>query len=182
MTSTNPHDAGYEHNEDVAHEHSDINIRTVLSRHWRSPFRSRHGRLGRLLVLGTGGCQRSAVVAAGDPGRAAPPEPRSRRTSPRPEDVRERRNEGDQNCGWIDQKSGVAHNPIDEAMRRASCGDRRGEATAGRHAGPAYVSLTSGRAIESPPVSRQSPGRTADNGERRAERRAAREWKERRAQ
>lgn len=122
MKPTNQHDAGYEHNEDVAHEHTDINIRTVLL-----------AALALAVVIGIVQVAMWALfnvfehqAAANDPQLSPlavpagqlPPVPRLQTNEYQGlKTFHEAESKTLEGYGWVDEKSGVAHMPIDEAKK-----------------------------------------------------------------
>lgn len=121
MTPTDQHQPGNEHNED-AHEHSDINIRTVL--------------LAALALASVAAILMVAMwglfnvfehqAAANDPQLSPlavpagqlPPEPRLQTNEPQGlKTLRATEAKTLDGYGWVDEKSGVAHMPIDEAKK-----------------------------------------------------------------
>ena len=122
MTPADHHDHLDEHNEDVAHEHSDINIRTVL--------------LAAAALAGVTAIVMVAMwglftvfqhqAAANDPQLSPlavpagqlPPEPRLQTNEPLGlKTLRDTEATTLDAYGWVDEKSGVAHIPIDEAKK-----------------------------------------------------------------
>jgi hypothetical protein len=174
------HDADYLHNPEVAHEHSDINVRTVL------------GFAITLFVVVVGVCFLMAGVfkvlerqaAKNDPAlspltRPAVQMPASQVNQPvfgrgsgspqllisEPSVLLEQRTREQQSLatyGWIDEKAGVARIPIDEAKKlivqrglpaRADATD----STLGTRRS-AYGESSSGRIITSQPPQQQTTG------------------------
>ena len=117
------HSADEMHNEDVAHEHSDINVRAILM------FTGGLAAVTALVfVLMWGlfnGLERYA--ASNDPqlspvaqqGGQLPPEPRLLTNEPEQlRRTREAENKLLQNYGWADQAAGVAHISIEDAKKK----------------------------------------------------------------
>ena len=129
MTSTNPpsrdargHDADELHNPDVAHEHSDVNVRQILM-------------FGVGLVTVTVVCALVVRVLFGVlqhqaaaneppisplavPAGELPPEPRLVTNEPGVlKKHRLREAEELESSGWVDEKAGIAHIPIEEAKK-----------------------------------------------------------------
>lgn len=157
MTPADPHNAGDEHNQD-AHEHGDINIRTVL--------------LAALALASVAAILMVAMwglfnvfehqAAANDPQLSPlavpagqlPPEPRLQTNEPQGlKALRETEAKTLDSYGWVDEKSGVARVPIDQAKRlllerglpsreaavdpaTGTCAQAYGEASGGRRVGP----------------------------------------------
>ena len=163
MTSTDPHDAGYEHNEDVAHEHSDINIRTVLLAALALAVVSAVVMVAMWGVFTVLEHQAAAndphVSPLAMPTGQLPPEPRLQTNEPAGlKKLREAEAKTLDDYGWVDQKAGVAHMPIDEAKKlllERGLPSRAGAADPleGTHA-PAYGESNSGRALARPHGSR----------------------------
>jgi hypothetical protein len=122
------------HNDDVAHEHSDINIRAVITATMvlvvvclvtaalmyglflflESQAAARDPKLSPLAVPATN----MPPTTLESPGFGGAPEPRLLTNEPRNlQDVRQRGQEQLRTSGWIDEKAGVAHIPIDVAKR-----------------------------------------------------------------
>ena len=164
MTPTDPHDAGYEHNEDVAHEHSDINIRTVML----SAIALLTVTAAAMVVVWgvfrlfehQAAARDARVSPLAVPAGQLPPEPRLQINEY--EGLRKFRaiETGTiDGYGWVDEKAGVAHIPIDAAktlLLERGLPTRAGAADAleGTHA-PAYGEASGGRAIARPPTIRQ---------------------------
>ena len=172
MTPTNdsPHhytDAEM-HNEDVAHEHSDINIRTVLA----------FGAGMAAVVIGSAllmwimfrtlenqaASRDPEISPVAQPSGQAPQSPRL--LTDEPANLRKFRAEEAKTLdgyGWIDERAGVARVPIDEAkklvvqhglpVRTSGAVD---DPRIGTHA-PAYGEASSGRAIVIPKPDKGSP-------------------------
>jgi hypothetical protein len=111
------------HNEDVDHEHSDINIRAVLG--FATGLVTVVVAVIFLMLLTFNGLERNAAsndpqlsplaVAAGQ----EPPEPRLLTNEPANlEKVRRGEAEQLEGYGWVDQAGGVARIPIDEAKKK----------------------------------------------------------------
>ena len=163
MTSTDQHDERYEHNEDVAHEHSDINIRTVLLAALSLAV------VSAVVMVAIGGVFTvlEHQAAASDPHVSPlamptgqlPPEPRLQTNEPAGlKKLREAEAKTLDDYGWVDQKAGVAHMPIDEAKKlllERGLPSRPGSADPleGTHA-PAYGEANGGRALARPHGSR----------------------------
>lgn len=125
MTPTDHHDESYEHNEDVAHEHSDIDIRTVLI---AALVLAAVVAIASVAMWGVFEVLESQA-AANDPqvsplalpSGELPPQPRiewnlnERRGL---KQAREAEAKALGEYGWIDQATGVARIPIDEAKKR----------------------------------------------------------------
>ena len=169
MTPTeHPHDHVYDdgvhdapdhdrlHNDEVAHEHSDVNIRTVLLAALTLAVIT-----GAVAVIIWGVFRvLESQAAANDPQLSPlaipagqlPPEPRLQTNEPAGlKTFRETEAQTLENYGWVDQKSGVAHIPIDEAKKlllERGIPARQGatDPLEGTHA-PAYGEANSGRAI-----------------------------------
>ena len=116
------HGADEMHNADVAHEHSDINVRSILM------F------LGGLVVVAVAvavlmwgmfiGLERYAVSTdpqlspVAQPGGQLPPEPRLLTNEPQQlQKTRDAEMKALHGYGWTDQAAGVAHMPIEEAKK-----------------------------------------------------------------
>lgn len=121
MTPTDQHNAGDEHNQD-AHEHSDINIRTVLLAAFALAS------VVAILMVAMWGLFTvfEHQAAANDPqvsplavpAGQLPPEPRLQTNEPQGlKTFRETEAKTLDSYGWVDEKSGVARVPIDEAKR-----------------------------------------------------------------
>lgn len=153
----NAADHDHLHNDEVAHEHSDINIRTVLM----AALALVTAVAVVMLVVGGVFHVLSRQAAANDPqlsplaiptGQLAP-EPRLQTNEPAGlKKLHDLEAKTLDDYGWIDQKSGVAHMPIDEAKKRlierglpARAGDV--DPLEGTHT-PAYGEANSGRLIK----------------------------------
>lgn len=117
------HDPSDMHNEDVAHEHSDINIRAVLG--FATGLALVTGVVFVLIWAVFTGLERYAAsndpqlspLAA--PAGQMPPEPRLLTNEPaRLADVRAEESKRLHSYGWADQAAGVAHIPIEDAMKK----------------------------------------------------------------
>lgn len=115
------HDGLY--NEDVAHEYSDVNVRGLLL------FCVGLAGITGILMVAMWGLFRvfEGQAASNDPvvsplavpAGQLPPEPRLLTDEPlNLEQVREQEGQVLQGYGWVDEKSGVARIPIDEAKKR----------------------------------------------------------------
>lgn len=153
------------HNDEVAHEHKDINIRTVLI-----------AALVLAIVVAVSAAAMAGLftllehqAAASDPQLSPlavptgqlPPQPRIEWNLDERGGLRKAREAEAktlENYGWIDQKTGVAHMPIDEAKKlllQRGLPSRQGGGTPpeGTNA-PASGEANGGRAIGRPPVTR----------------------------
>ncbi len=164
MTPTDQHDERYEHNAGVAHEHSDVNIRTVLLS--AVALATVVGVVfvviwGVFRVFERQAAARDAQVSPlAVPSGELPPEPRLQTNEY--EGLRKFRaaeTERLEGYGWLDEKAGIAHIPIEAAEKlllerglpaRAGATDP----SEGTHA-PAYGEANSGRSIASAPPRRQ---------------------------
>jgi hypothetical protein len=122
MTPTDHHDASYEHNENVGHEHSDVNIRTVLLAAVALVT------VTAVVMVIVWGVFRVLAhqAAANDPQLSPlaiptgqlPPEPRLQTNEYAGlKKFRETETKTLEEYGWVDQKAGVAHMPIEEAKK-----------------------------------------------------------------
>ncbi len=164
MTPTDPHDDRYEHNTSVAHEHSDINIRTVVL-----SAVALAAVVGIVFVVIWGvfrlferqaAAQDARVSPLAIPSGQLPPEPRLQTNeSEGLKTFRAAETERLEGYGWVDEKAGVAHIPIEAAEKlllerglpvRAGATDP----SEGTHA-PAYGEANGGRSIASAPPHRQ---------------------------
>jgi hypothetical protein len=128
------HDPLERHNDDVAHEHSDINIRAVimatvvvavvclatavlmwmLFRYFESEAVARDPKLSPLAAPAT----EMPPTTLDSPAFGGAPEPRLLTDEPRNlGQVRERANELLQGYGWVDERGGVVRIPIEEAKK-----------------------------------------------------------------
>ena len=126
MTPTDPGAHHYSeaelHNEDVAHEHSDVNIRTVLA------FGAGMAAMviGAALLMALLFHTLTSQAAARDPELSplAPPtgmQPKAPQLlTDEPGNLRKYREEESKKLegyGWVDERAGVAHVPIEEAKK-----------------------------------------------------------------
>jgi hypothetical protein len=128
------HDPLERHNDDVAHEHSDINVRAVITatvvvavvclataalmwllfRYFESEAVARDPKLSPLAAPPTTMPPTTLV----SPAFGGAPEPRLLTDEPRNlEQVRERASDLLQGYGWVDERNGVARIPIEEAKK-----------------------------------------------------------------
>lgn len=161
--SHGPHDPSELHNEDVAHEHTDINIRAVVG--FATGLAVATGVVAALMWGLFVGLERYA--ASNDPQLSPlavpqgelPPEPRLLTNEPAVlRDVRTNEAKMLEGYGWVDEAAGVAHIPIEEAKKKLL---ERGlplrpagpvDARLGTMA-PAMGESSSGRVLGSPPSS-----------------------------
>ena len=169
------------HNPDVAHEHSDVDIRTILRvrrrpgrRWWPSAFVLMWVHVPRPRRQAAD--QRPAAVAAG----ACRPAQRAAGAAPadqRPEGLAKfRMTEAKtlEGYGWVDQQAGVAHVPIAEAKKLilqrglpVRAGGAVDDPRVGTHA-PAMGESSGGRTIGAP-APREDGTQGACSARRRAE-------------
>ena len=116
------HDPEYLHNDDVAHEESDVNIRAIFGFGAGLIAVAIVVHVAILLLFNFFDSRASQQAAAAYPlatqqGERLPPEPRLQ-TEPR-EDLaalRTREDETLSSYGWVDRNAGVVRIPIDRAM------------------------------------------------------------------
>jgi hypothetical protein len=163
------------HNEDVAHEHSDINIRTVLAFGAGMAVVVVASALLVLIVFRMLERQEAAhdpdISPVAAPVGQEPPAPQL--LTDEPGNLRKVRAEETNTLdryGWVDQQAGVAHVPIEEAKKllvqhglpvRAS--GAVDDPRTGTHA-PAYGEASGGRNIAIPKGSVTSAGPAAPQG------------------
>lgn len=172
MPPTDHHDDGFEHNEDVAHEHTDVNVRTVLI-----------AALALAVVIGIvqvamwalfNRFEQQATTSAPPlsplalPADQQPPEPRLQVNEYAGlKTFREAEAKTLEAYGWIDEKAGVAHVPISEAKKLVAERGLPSRAAAvdpatGTHA-QAYGEASGGRNLTRPI---RPPGAPAKDGPR----------------
>ena len=168
------------HNDDVAHEHSDVNVRAVLTAtaviavvcvisaalmyglFWWVLEKQAEGRDPRLSPLAIPATSMPPNTID-SPAFGAAPEPRLLVNEPKKlQDVRTQAQEQLTGYGWVDEKAGVARIPIDEAKKLIS--ERglpvRPDPIADPNVGtrlPARGESSSGRAITQPPSADPAP-------------------------
>jgi hypothetical protein len=165
MTPTDPgphHYSGAElHNEDVAHEHSDVNIRTILA------FGAGMAAvvIGSALLMGIMFHALASQATARDPqlSPVAPPtglQPKAPQLlTDEPGNLKKFREEESKKLdgyGWVDERAGITHVPIEEAKKLIVQRGLPVRATGavedprtGTHA-PAYGEASGGRTIQIP--------------------------------
>lgn len=165
------------HNEDVAHEHSDVNIQTLLAFTAGLAVVVTVAALLMWIMFRTLESQAAARDPVASPihppAGQQPLAPRLLTNEPANlEKVREEENRKLEGYSWIDERGGVAHVPIEEAKKLLVQHGAPARATGtvddprtGTHAA-AYGEASSGRAIAIPKSSAtSSPAPTAPAGE-----------------
>jgi hypothetical protein len=165
------------HNEDVAHEHSDVDVRTLLAFAAGLAVVVTTAALLMWIMFRTLESQAAARDPVASPihppAGEQPRAPRLLTNEPANlERVREEENRKLEGYSWIDERAGVAHVPIEEAKKLFVQHGAAVRATGtvddprtGTHA-PAYGEASSGRAIAIPKSSATSPAApTAPAGE-----------------
>jgi hypothetical protein len=173
MKPTDPHGTDALHNDDVAHEHSDINVRAVITSAvvisvvcistaglmyllmmlLESQAEGRDPKLSPLSMPAT----QMPPTTIASPTFGSAPEPRLMTNEPMNLDqVREQLRNQLTGYAWVDEKAGIARIPIDEAKKLVIeklpvRPDPIADPRLGTHA-PAYGESSSGRTITQAPA------------------------------
>jgi hypothetical protein len=179
MKPTDPHGSDALHHDDVAHEHSDVNIRAVITSAvvisvvcigtaglmyllmmlLESQAEARDPKLSPLSMPAT----QMPPTTIASPTFGSAPEPRLMTNEPMNlEQVREHLRNQLSSYAWVDEKAGIARIPIDEAKKLVIeqlpvRPDPIADPRLGTHA-PAYGEASSGRTITQAPAASEPAG------------------------